>query len=110
MSETRHTPGPWHECKGAVVPDLTSPGQALNGGYVICQGFLGPDAAGNTALVVAAPDLLIATEMLLGTIEAFRQASDDPDDLYTEIVASEHILSLSRAAAARARGETNDRV
>lgn len=92
MSETKHTPGPW--CKaGSVI-------RAVGGAERKVADVLVTDAEGvaNAKLVVAAPDLLDALEMVIQDMApTYHDCTDDG--------LQECAWCIARAAIARAKGE-----
>lgn len=106
MTEAKHTPGPWGSIDGAEIYPLTGPNAQVALARVVGtpgteSDFYGPEeAAANSRLVIAAPDLLAACELLDLAAELFRAGKRDGGTMGQISIA----MDAARAAIAKAKG------
>lgn len=89
MTDTKHTPGPWHEGSHRSI-------ESQSGTLCEVYSHMGiAEADANQKLIAAAPDLLASLREALKIVDAYRRASGGDGDI---------TAMNARAAIAKATG------
>lgn len=101
QTQAQHTPGPWKQMEHAPLAIMGGPSCHVSVADAVALTDEG-QAAANARLIAAAPDLLAACDLTIGTIEAMRELGESTDSLQTVEWQARKALAKARAAGTRA--------